>query len=108
LANQKNGHDNTSIVLTYCHVSSSLSEIRLPDARVSDPFAANLSLPEVEVPVLQDISPKRKKSNPVGLTVKLVLMLILSGVLGAGIWYSVDPTGFQQLRDRFPKSFLKP
>ncbi len=106
LANQKNGHDNTSIVLTYCHVSSSLSEIRLPDAKVSDPLNA-LSLPEVEIPVSQEKSPKRKKPNPVGLTVKLIVMLILSGVLGAGIWHSVDPTGFQQLRDRFPKSFLK-
>lgn len=107
LANQKNGHDNTSIVLTYCHVSPSLSEIRLPDVKVSGPLNA-LSLPEVEIPVSQEISPKRKKSNRVGLTVKLVVMLILSGVLGAGIWHSVDPTGFQQLRDRFPKSFLKP
>ncbi len=107
LANQKNGHDNTSIVLTYCHVSSPLPEMRLPgDMKAGDPLASpsNMSLPEVEVPALEEIvSPKRKKANPLGLTIRIILLLLLSGAVGAGIWYSVDPIGFQQLRDSVEK-----
>ena len=105
LANQKNGHDNTSIVLTYCHVSSPLPEMRLlGDTKVSDSLVpSNLSLPEVDLPVAA--APKRKKANPVGLTVRIILMLILSGAVGAGIWYSVDPVGFQQLRDSIENRF---
>ena len=100
LANQKNGHDNTSIVLTYCHVSSSLPEMRLSsDTKTSDAPAvpSNLSLPAVELPVAA-VTSQRKKTNPIGLTVRILSMLILSGAIGAGIWYSVDPGGFQQLR----------
>ncbi len=104
LANQKNGHDNTSIVLTYCHVSSPLPEMRLPnDAKVDLTVPSNLSLPGIEMPVAEAVSSKRNRSNPVVLTIRIILMLILTGAIGVGIWYSVDPVKFQQVRDSIEK-----
>ena len=104
LANQKNGHDNTSIVLTYCHVSSPLPEMRLPsDAKVDLTVPPNLGLPAIEIPVTEAVSSKRKRSNPVVLTIKIILMLILTGAIGAGIWYLADPIKFQQVRDSVEK-----
>ena len=106
LANQKNGHDNTSIVLTYCHVSSPLPEMRLPnDSRVEEPLTdSTLSLPAIAMPVAEDVvSPKRKKSTALGLMVRMILMLLLSGTVGIGIWHSVDAAGFQQWRDSTEK-----
>ena len=97
-ANQKNGHDNTSIVLTRCQVSSPLPEIRLPSETKASSLLAP-SMPEVDLSVATG-SPKRKKATPIMLTV-IILMLILSGV---GLWiWRTNPAEFQQWRDSIEK-----
>ncbi|MCY7323280.1 MAG: protein phosphatase 2C domain-containing protein [Phormidesmis sp. CAN_BIN36] len=98
-ANQKNGHDNTSIVLTHCHVSSPLPEIRLPGETKTSSLLVPPMTPEVDLSLVTE-SPKQKKATPVMLTV-IILMLILSGV---GLWiWRANPVEFQQLRDSVEK-----
>ncbi|NDJ17639.1 PP2C family protein-serine/threonine phosphatase [Myxacorys almedinensis] len=108
-ANEQNGHDNASIVLTYCHVSSSLSDIRVPIV----PPAVDLQLTEtapvesVDVPVAK---PRRS-----GLLLWFIVFLVLSGAVGLGVWYLVNPAQVRQVgeritnevRDRIPDTFLK-
>lgn len=99
LANEQNGYDNSSIVLTYCHVSSPLPEVRVPiDLRADEP------LPQLQLEGASSNSPVESptpsRSKRAFLPVKIFAMLLLSSLLGLGIWYSVDPLGFQQLRDR--------
>jgi protein phosphatase len=115
LANDRNGHDNTSIVLTYCQVSASLSELPRKQSLI-EPEISSSELHKGEtvvsdVDLVPDIVPTRRKSRTL-LPLRIFLMLLLSSALGLGIWYSVDPVSFNQrfnqLRERLPlKSFLK-
>ncbi|MGV0028721.1 PP2C family protein-serine/threonine phosphatase [Phormidesmis priestleyi] len=108
LANDRNGHDNTSIVLTYCQVSAPLPDLPRKEALI-EPAIEPVAVPVAVVP--EAIAPTRRKSLPL-LPLRIFLMLLLTSVLGLGIWYSVDPVSFNQrfnqLRERLPlKSFLK-
>ncbi|KAM3090676.1 protein phosphatase 2C domain-containing protein [Phormidesmis sp. 146-35] len=108
LANDRNGHDNTSIVLTYCQVSAPLPELPRKES-VIEPAIIPAVLPEAVVP--EAIAPTRRKSLPL-LPLRIFMMLLLTSALGLGVWYSVDPVGFNQrfnqLRERLPlRSFLK-
>jgi protein phosphatase len=108
LANDRNGHDNTSIVLTYCQVSAPLPELPRKESLIEP--APVPAPPEVSL-VPDAIAPTRQKSRTL-LPLRIFLMLLLSSAVGLGIWYSIDPVGFnqrfEQLRERLPlKSFLK-
>jgi protein phosphatase len=91
LANEKNGTDNISLVLTRCQVSDPSRKVlqiaQMPEAEAielaEDPIAA---------------APPPKKGNKIWLWA--VLFFLLGGIgVGAG-WSVVDPAGFGQLRDR--------
>lgn len=108
LANDRNGHDNSSIVLTYCQVSSPLPDLRrLPEAAIETAIQPEPTRLESES-VSEEATPLKRRQSKLALTLRIFLMLLLSSAVGLGIWYSVDPAGFTQLRDRLPlKTFLK-
>ncbi|MBW4441946.1 MAG: protein phosphatase 2C domain-containing protein [Plectolyngbya sp. WJT66-NPBG17] len=117
-ANQRNGHDNSSIVLTHCQTSAALPELRLP-VPLSLESTDDRGLPEpIVIPPTEVMKPKRK--NRIGL--KLFLVLLLGGGAALGTWYYRDPAGMQQrvrteaeriqpmiesLRQRIPNDLLK-
>ena len=117
-ANQRNGHDNASIVLTHCQVSSVLPELRSPIPLAIE-STDDRGLPEpVIIPPTAIVKPKPKRRS--GL--KLFLVLLLGGGAALGTWYYRDPVGMQQrikteagriqptidsLRQRIPNDLLK-
>ncbi|HTL87881.1 MAG TPA: protein phosphatase 2C domain-containing protein [Leptolyngbya sp.] len=91
-ANQRNGHDNSSIVLTHCQVSSVLPELRTP-IPVALEGTIERELPEpIVIPPTEVMKPQRKKR--IGL--KLFLVLLLGSGAALGTWYYRDPVGMQQ------------
>jgi len=117
-ANQRNGHDNASIVLTHCQISPALPELRLP-------ISLSLGIadePDLIEPIIiaptELVRPKRKNR----IWLKTLLVLLLGGGAAMGAWYYRDPAGMQQrikteagriqptiesLRQRIPNDLLK-
>ncbi|MGE5655960.1 MAG: protein phosphatase 2C domain-containing protein [Actinomycetota bacterium] len=96
LANEKNGHDNTSIVITHCRISPEKLVLFTPTVQLpSTTSAAESELSEASkallygdtVPPPSPVSVKRRRRNqfPGWLPVLGVLMLLLAG--GAVIWW---------------------
>ncbi|MCU0551225.1 MAG: protein phosphatase 2C domain-containing protein [Leptolyngbya sp. Prado105] len=90
-ANQRNGHDNASIVLTQCQVSSSLPELQLPLSFITGEEDRDLPEPIV-IPPTEVVKPKRKNR----IWLKTLLVLLLGGGAALGTWYYRDPAGMQQ------------
>lgn len=91
-ANQRNGHDNASIVLTHAQVSAALPEVRLPLSK-SIESADETELPEpIVIPPTEVMKPKRKNR----IFLKTLLVLLLGGGAALGTWYYRDPVGMQQ------------
>lgn len=90
-ANQRNGHDNASIVLTHCQVSSSLPELRLPMSFVTGEEDQDLPAPVVIPPT--EVVPRKRKSR---IWLKTLLVLLLGGGTALGAWYYRDPVGMEQ------------
>jgi protein phosphatase len=91
LANEKNGSDNISLVLTQFQVTD-------PSRKV--PFVT----PSEEVTAGTDVSiadaapvPKKKKSK---IFLWSFLLILLGGGGGLAAWSMLDPTGFGTIRDR--------
>lgn len=91
-ANQHNGHDNASIVLTHCQISSPLPDLRLPIA-LDEPEPDEEPLPDPIV--IPPAEPQKPRSKP-HWWLKGLLLLSISGAVGAGVWYYRDPVGMQQ------------
>lgn len=110
LANQKNGYDNTSVVLLRCHVSSPMPEVSLPgsdSARSfgSDWFPASRALAEdssdgSEQSASATQVPSRSKNSRPTLLLIIMLGLVLGGTITLFSWSRLDPQGFQQFRER--------
>jgi protein phosphatase len=113
LANEQNGHDNTSVVLTYCRVSPEhpvlFEPIALPsptDSLESEFSAASQALlqgEEVEAtePAIAS-STKTKSARGALALLGLLALLLVGGAVGLVAWWQLDPKGFQQMRDRLP------
>jgi protein phosphatase len=103
LANQQNGHDNTSVVLLRCNVSSALPEPSLPRASrrsESEWSAASKALVQDE-PALQPSTPsKSSRSRQLVLLGGLLAVLLIVSGIGLAVWSQLNPTGFQQFRER--------
>ena len=101
LANQRNGYDNTSIVLLHCRVSSPTPDVSLPKAtagRDSEWSASSKALfEEADRPTVGSSNVVRSARS--GVLIGL-LLLLLGGGGGLFAWSQLNPTGFQQLRDR--------
>jgi protein phosphatase len=104
LANQKNGHDNTSVVLLRCHVSS-VAEPSLPrpTSRRSESewSAASRALQQDEPAIASSVSASRGGRSRQLLLLGWVLAFLLVGSgIGLAVWSRLNPTGFQQFRER--------
>ena len=117
LANQRNGHDNTSVVITYCRVSPeypvllNLGEIGskalMPKVNLQPEIVEGAvyaeAVPSQEVPV--PATPRQRRHKTLALWLGLLLLLIGGSIAGLYAWRKYDQRGFNQMRDRiFPPS----
>ena len=92
LANEKNGSDNISLVLTRCQVSDPTRKV----IQIAQP-------PEIVEPIaplddpIPELTPK-KKGNALWLW--MLLLFLIGGLGGVAGWLVVDPVGLGQWRDR--------
>jgi len=109
LANQKNGHDNTSVVILRCNVSSASPEPSLPGSDTSRTESewspASRALLEDEPsatthPTASSATPSNGKRRSLVVGTGLVALLLLGGGIGLAAWSQLNPTGFQQFRER--------
>jgi protein phosphatase len=128
LANQKNGHDNTSVVLTLCRVSKEYlvpvtrSQQSVEIVNAEPPQAEESSLAESSQALLdldldldldlpeEPIStpvPKPKQVSrvkPLVLAGGLLTLLVGSTSLGLFAWWQLNPQGFQQVCRQLPQT----
>jgi protein phosphatase len=107
LANQNNGHDNVSVVLLDCHVSTPLPDVSFPGIRSS----LNSDWSESSRGLLQEAGTadqggdssggKGKRPNKL-LWIGLILATLLIGS-GIAIWSRVHPGGQPRQEQRTPK-----
>jgi len=108
LANQKNGHDNASVVLMQCQVS--LTQLALPS------FSSPVVTPHVEPELMPaaatlPTSPATTVPSPRKPILQLAmgsLAALLLGATGLAIWSQVDAVGFQQFRQQVWPTAPKP
>jgi protein phosphatase len=110
LANQRNGHDNTSVVLLHFEVSPEHPQLFAPSALPgagdrptpelteaskallygeSDPSAPTTTQPKSPQPV-----------SPWAIRVGLAVLLLIAGAAGIVAWQRLDPTGFDRTWER--------
>lgn len=117
LANQRNGYDNTSIVLLHCQVSP--PQPSLDPLQESEIYAGSDWSPASRALLDDDSQPEQpEQPSPVAtqgkrdrkmLTVISVLLLLLLGSgLALVVWSRVNPDSFQQLRQRIAPSQPSP
>lgn len=98
-ANDRNGADNISLVLTRCQVASPLPDLNFtlePIADEPDLSGENLdSDPSTSEPEAK--APRSRKRRP---WFWLLLILLLGSGGGLYAWSQWDPNGFNQVRDR--------
>ncbi len=114
-ANQKNGHDNTSLVMTLCNVSReyfvSLT-YEQPQAEVIEAEKTEDFSLEESSPVLLDldITAEEVTPTPVEQPSRGKLLVLLGGLLlflggttlGLLIWWQLQPQTFQQMCNQLP------
>jgi len=130
LANQKNGHDNTSVVLTLCRLSK---EYLVPITSLSLPVEIiETETPEVEEPALTEsaqalldldlnldvteepiippqpmpkpIKKLNRRKQPLVLVARLLALLVGGTTLGLLAWWQLNPQSFQQTCRKLPQT----
>ena len=116
-ANQRNGHDNTSIVLTYCAVSPqypvvlNLGEGLLGNQAYSFNLDTEFTVLPQELESEEAVTPKETELVPVksggdwfkvvlGISGVLLVLLTAGAALMTAQWL-INPEGFKQMRYRF-------
>ncbi len=107
LANQKNGHDNASVVLLQCHVSTPLPAIALPLperpatewSESSRQLVQDTTQDETTIAAPREETNQPRRNKLWWVVLGLTGLLLLVG-LGVALWSQVNPTGFQQFRER--------
>ena len=120
LANQKNGHDNTSVVLTHCHLSPEYlvlltpwlppTEIQekveqaQPELTDSSQALLDLDIPSAEAPAVSatPTEVKKPRRGKVWVLLSGVLALLVGGTMGLFAWSQLNPQGFQQTCRQLP------
>ncbi|MBD2495039.1 protein phosphatase 2C domain-containing protein [Nostoc sp. FACHB-280] len=128
LANQKNGHDNTSVVLTLCRLSkeylvpvtssapqveveileTEIPELEEPEPTLTESSQALLDLDLTAEPVPEPIpapvkKPRRRKKS-VGVRGRFFALLVVGGTtLGLLAWCLLSPQTFQQACQKLPQ-----
>ncbi len=123
LANQKNGHDNISVVITHCRVipdylavvSPKASDIEVlqpeqsaqpePELAASSQALLDLRLDDEE-PVPNTTATVKKKSqrNPILLLAGLLLLVVGGTALGLLAWWLIQPKSFNKACQQLPYS----
>ena len=122
LANQRNGHDNISVVITHCRVIPDYLAIVSPkasDIEVLDDVAAqpeqelaessqallDLRLSDDEPVAAKDSAPVKKKRsrNPLVLLLIILLLLIGGAALGLLGWWLIQPKSFNTTCKQLPE-----
>ncbi|MEB3338423.1 MAG: hypothetical protein VKJ46_13230, partial [Leptolyngbyaceae bacterium] len=119
LANEKNGYDNTSIVLSHYRVTTAhqiqlvepaqVPSRNLPlESELSEASKALLYSQAVEPESVSPLAPvplsRRSQVLRVGLGV--LVLACVSGV-SLAVWSNLDPQGFKQMRDRLPDAITR-
>lgn len=114
LANEKNGHDNISVVLTFYKVSGSdnnlSSEEKAAEPRINDQQEETLVETETEDSVPSEDSEIIEERTSKGWTQALKVMLgllallIFSGMVGLAAWVTLNPEASRLLRDILPNN----
>ena len=127
LANQKNGHDNISVVITHCRVipdylaivSPKASEIEIveqektPEAEqeLAESSQALLDLRLSDDETVSSTAPvatkKKSKGNPVLFLGRLLLLLIGATALGLLAWWLIQPKSFNRTCKQLPQEIQK-
>ena len=123
LANQKNGHDNTSVVLTHCRVSPE-SLVRVtpllppadlveekpeeaqPELADSSQALLDLDIPLAEAPAASSAPPtevKKPRRGKLWVLLSAVLALLIGGTMGLFAWSQLNPQQFQQRCRQLPQ-----
>jgi protein phosphatase len=118
LANQLNGHDNTSVVILHCQISPENLQLFVPGEPTQPPIQpieselsasarallydeepAPTSAPTTATPS----SPRTKSSatlNLWALTLGIAVLMFVLGALGITAWRQINPQGFQRTFER--------
>jgi protein phosphatase len=125
LANQKNGHDNTSVVLTLCQLSkeylvpvissSPTVEIIEPETpEVEEPALAESSQALLDLDLTEEPTPPtpsplpiqkpRRQHKPLVLIGGLFAVLVGSTSLGLLAWWQLNPQTLQQMCRKLPQT----
>jgi protein phosphatase len=121
IANQKNGHDNISVVLTHCRVSPEylvpvtlsqpLAEIEEAESELADSSQAllDLDIPSAEAPAVSTTPTevKKRRGGKVWVLVSGVLALLAGTTMGLFAWSQLNPQGFQQTCRQLPQKVEK-
>ncbi|MGC8715145.1 MAG: PP2C family protein-serine/threonine phosphatase, partial [Leptodesmis sp.] len=107
VANRKNGHDNASVVLLQCHISTPLPAIALPRpeqpttdwSESSRQLVQDMARDETTSPVSGEAVARPRRRKIWWLVFGLAGLLLLGG-LGLALWSQTNPAGFQQFRER--------
>lgn len=107
VANRKNGHDNASVVLLQCHISTPLPAIALPRpeqpttdwSESSRQLVQDTARDETTSPVSGEAVARPRRRKIWWLVFGLAGLLLLGG-LGLALWSQTNPAGFQQFRER--------
>ncbi|MBC6481811.1 MAG: protein phosphatase 2C domain-containing protein [Hormoscilla sp. GM7CHS1pb] len=111
LANRKNGHDNTSVVLVRCRVSSDLDGQSLSAGTVNAGLTSDRDpdFSPQQAAIAESESPAATRGKQlVGQRMKRVAMMVcgllaiflMMGAVGLISWSQLDPEGFDRLRER--------
>ncbi|MEO0932685.1 MAG: protein phosphatase 2C domain-containing protein [Cyanobacteria bacterium J06641_2] len=122
LANQKNGHDNISVVITHCRVipdylaivSPKASDIEVlegetpqeePELAESSQALLDLRLSDDEPLDKKAPTPVKKKQlrNPIVLLAGLLLFLLVGTALGLLAWWLIQPKSFNDTCKKLPQ-----
>jgi protein phosphatase len=114
LANQQNGHDNTSVVLLQCQVSPESPQLFEPAALPSAAEPQESELSEASKALLygesaaySEAATSRSPSQPLSpwaIRAGLAVLLFIVGAVGVAAWHQIDPIGF----DRTWQQILQP
>ncbi|MBE9004263.1 protein phosphatase 2C domain-containing protein [Fortiea sp. LEGE XX443] len=123
LANQKNGHDNTSVVLTLCRLAKEylvpvtsltppeeIVETETPEVEepaLTESAQALLDLDLTEKPTAPPIPTSIKKLNrrkPLVMIGRLLALLVGGTTLGLLAWWQINPQTFQTMCRKLPQT----
>ena len=122
LANQQNGHDNISLVITHCRVSpdypvhveqkDTQALVTIPEPVESSFTESSQALLDLDLPVSPPtpapVTSKSDQGKQWWLVLTGLLFLLLAGTsLSLAAWWQINPQSFQRQCQRLPQKVQK-